>query len=48
MRARGPVLAITAQFKGTCASCQSPQEVGEPVAYDRNERKIYCYSCLPG
>jgi len=44
---RGTLLAIHARFAGKCCQCGVIQNAGEPVAYDVEQRKIYCYECVP-
>lgn len=43
---KGSTVAIAARYSGKCSKCNSEQNVGEPVAYDRELRKIYCYTCV--
>jgi hypothetical protein len=44
---RLPVVCILATYRGTCAGCRSEQSRGDPVGYDTEQRKIYCYLCVP-
>ena len=40
-----PLIAIAARYSGKCSKCGREQSAGEPVAYDTENRKIYCYAC---
>jgi hypothetical protein len=44
-RIGGSIKAITAKYAGKCAGCQMAQQMGDAVAYDTLERKMYCYGC---
>ena len=46
-RNKGKLVLINTRFAGHCHKCRAFLYPGEPVAYDIDIRKMYCYQCVP-
>lgn len=46
-RNTGKLVLLNTRFAGHCHKCKAFLYPGEPVAFDVNIRKMYCYQCVP-